>query len=177
MIRNGHSMTDSGHTDPNQGFGGGGAGDFGGGFGGFEDIFIRSSEAAEAVAEDAIRTPKGRSRSAVHMTLSFEEAVSEKTRKSRFRGKKNVIPAMVQGRSRDESGNLFPLSRFGQLNVEQNTPFGRIVNRRVCLHCNGTGKQIKDKCRTCGGDGKVQNARKISVKIPAGIDDGQQLRQ
>ena len=31
----------------------------------------------------------------------------------------------------------------GQLNVEQNTPFGRIVNRRACNYCHGTGKEIK----------------------------------
>ena len=64
----------------------------------------------------------------------------------------------------------------GQLNVEQNTPFGKIVNRRVCNYCNGTGKEIKHKCSTCGGAGKVKKRHKISVKIPAGIDDGQQLR-
>jgi molecular chaperone DnaJ len=64
----------------------------------------------------------------------------------------------------------------GQLNVEQNTPFGRVVNRRVCHHCEGTGKYIKDKCSTCGGKGKVRKRKKISVKVPAGIDHGQQLR-
>ena len=39
----------------------------------------------------------------------------------------------------------------GQLNVEQNTPFGRMVNRRACNHCQGTGKMIKEKCATCHG--------------------------
>src|SRR5690606_30019983 len=43
-------------------------------------------------------------------------------------------------------------------------------------HCGGSGQIIQDKCRTCGGSGRVQKRRKISVKIPAGIDDGQQLR-
>lgn len=51
-----------------------------------------------------------------------------------------------------------------------------MVNRRACHHCNGTGKIIKDKCATCHGDGKVTKRRKINVKIPAGVDDGQQLR-
>ena len=68
------------------------------------------------------------------------------------------------------------MSGSGQVNVEQNTPFGRIVNRRACHHCNGTGKIIKEKCTTCGGDGKVQKRKKINVKIPAGIDNGQQIR-
>jgi len=62
------------------------------------------------------------------------------------------------------------------MNVEQNTPFGRIVNRRVCQHCQGKGKIIKEKCRTCGGEGKVQKQKKIHISIPAGIDEGQQIR-
>ncbi len=40
----------------------------------------------------------------------------------------------------------------------------------------GTGKKIKEKCATCHGTGKVKKRKKINVKIPAGIDDGQQLR-
>ena len=64
----------------------------------------------------------------------------------------------------------------GQLSVEQSTPFGRIVNRRVCHYCNGTGKKIEEKCTTCGGNGRVNKRKKIEVKIPAGVDDGQQIR-
>ncbi|MCF3941813.1 molecular chaperone DnaJ [Oceanobacillus alkalisoli] len=64
----------------------------------------------------------------------------------------------------------------GQLNQEQNTPFGRVVNRRVCHYCNGTGKIIRDKCSTCHGDGRVKKSRKIHITIPAGIDEGQQIR-
>ena len=37
-------------------------------------------------------------------------------------------------------------------------------------------KKLKHKCSTCGGTGKVKKRKKIHVKIPAGIDDGQQLR-
>ncbi|PKR79040.1 molecular chaperone DnaJ [Halalkalibacillus sediminis] len=64
----------------------------------------------------------------------------------------------------------------GQLNVEQNTPFGRVVNRRVCNQCEGTGQEIEDKCTTCGGSGRVKKRKKIDINIPGGIDDGQQIR-
>ncbi|RPF55582.1 molecular chaperone DnaJ [Aquisalibacillus elongatus] len=64
----------------------------------------------------------------------------------------------------------------GQLNMEQNTPFGRVVNRRVCHYCDGTGKQVEEKCQTCGGDGQVKTRKKIDINIPAGVDDGQQIR-
>ncbi|MGM2417730.1 molecular chaperone DnaJ [Bacillus cereus group sp. BceL062] len=67
-------------------------------------------------------------------------------------------------------------SGSGQVRVGQNTPFGRIVNRQACGHCSGTGQMIKEKCMTCHGSGKVRKRKEINVKIPAGIDNGQQIR-
>ena len=43
----------------------------------------------------------------------------------------------------------------------------------TCSRCHGTGKLIHQPCKTCGGDGTVKKRRKITVTIPAGIDDGQ----
>src|SRR5699024_5305920 len=43
-------------------------------------------------------------------------------------------------------------------------------------YCQGTGKIIKDKCTTCDGAGRVKKNVKVKVSIPAGIDDGQQIR-
>ena len=63
-----------------------------------------------------------------------------------------------------------------QESVEQNTPFGRIVNRRTCSKCNGSGKSIPNKCTTCHGAGRVKKRNTIKVNIPAGVDEGQQLR-
>src|SRR5699024_1260490 len=67
-------------------------------------------------------------------------------------------------------------SGSGQLNMEQDTPFGRVVNRRACHHCQGTGKIIPEKCTTCRGEGRVKKQVNIRVSIPAGIDEGQQIR-
>lgn len=44
---------------------------------------------------------------------------------------------------------------------------------RTCSSCGGTGKIIKENCDNCRGKGKVKKQVKISVTIPAGIDDGQ----
>ena len=60
--------------------------------------------------------------------------------------------------------------------MTQDTPFGRIQTKRACNHCQGTGKLIKDKCATCHGKGTVNKRKKIKITIPAGVDDGQQLR-
>ncbi|WP_113927497.1 molecular chaperone DnaJ [Bacillus sp. P14.5] len=164
-----------GHTDPNQGFGGGG--DFGGGFGGFEDIFNTFFGGGGGGRRRDPNAPRAGADLQYTMSVTFEEAVFGKETDIE-------IPKEEECDTCDGSGakpgtkpeTCKHCQGTGQLNVEQNTPFGRIVNRRVCHHCHGTGKFIKEKCNTCGGNGKVQKRRKIHVKIPAGIDEGQQLR-
>ena len=47
---------------------------------------------------------------------------------------------------------------------------------QTCPDCHGTGKIIKEKCPDCGGTGYVSTKKKISVSIPAGIDNGQSVR-
>ncbi len=46
----------------------------------------------------------------------------------------------------------------------------------TCPQCGGQGKVVKDKCKTCGGDGRQPKRRVLSVKIPPGIHDGQAVR-
>jgi molecular chaperone DnaJ len=164
-----------GHTDPNQGFAGGA--DFGGGgFGGFEDIFNTFFGGGGGRRRDP-NAPRQGADLQYTMSLTFEEAVFGKDTEIEIPREEECDTCHGSGAKPGTKVNTCShCNGSGQLNVEQNTPFGRIVNRRVCHYCNGTGKQIKEKCSTCGGAGKVQKRRKISVKIPAGIDDGQQLR-
>ena len=58
----------------------------------------------------------------------------------------------------------------------QQSLFGMVQNVRTCPECNGTGKIIKDKCPDCYGTGYISSKKKISVTIPAGIDNGQSIR-
>ncbi|MED4151668.1 molecular chaperone DnaJ [Priestia aryabhattai] len=164
-----------GHTDPNQGFGGfgGGSSDFGG-FG-FEDIF--SSIFGGGGRRRDPNAPRQGADLQYTMTLSFEEAVFGKETTIEIPREETCETCHGSGaKPGTKVDTCSHCNGSGQLNVEQNTPFGRVVNRRACHHCNGTGKIIKDKCATCHGDGKVTKRRKINVKIPAGVDDGQQLR-
>ena len=47
---------------------------------------------------------------------------------------------------------------------------------RPCTNCGGTGEIIEDPCTTCGGTGTVRRTRSITVRIPAGVIDGQKVR-
>ncbi|MRH43074.1 molecular chaperone DnaJ [Aquibacillus halophilus] len=160
-----------GHTGPqSQGFGGG-AEDFGG-FGDIFDMFFggggrRRDPNAPRQGADLQYT----------MTLKFEEAIFGKDTDIE-------IPKEETCETCDGSGakpgtkpkTCTHCNGSGQLNMEQNTPFGRVVNKRVCHYCQGSGKIIPDKCNTCGGAGKVKKRKKIHIDIPAGIDEGQQIR-
>ncbi|MCI8312523.1 MAG: molecular chaperone DnaJ [Lachnospiraceae bacterium] len=64
----------------------------------------------------------------------------------------------------------------GQVVFTQQSLFGMVQNVRSCPECNGKGKIIKEKCPDCYGTGYIANKKKISVTIPAGIDNGQSIR-
>lgn len=162
-----------GHTDPNQGFGGA---DFGGGFGGFEDIFNTFFGGGTSRRRDP-NAPRQGADLQFSMRISFEEAVFGKETDIEIPREETCDTCNGSGaKPGTKPETCTHCSGTGQQNVEQNTPFGRIVNRRVCQNCSGTGQQIRDKCQMCRGAGKVKKRRKIHVKVPAGIDDGQQLR-
>ena len=64
----------------------------------------------------------------------------------------------------------------GQVVFTQQSLFGVVRNVQACPDCRGTGKIIKSKCTECNGSGYVSKRKKISVSIPAGIDNGQCVR-
>lgn len=63
----------------------------------------------------------------------------------------------------------------GQIKQVQTTILGQMQTMRTCTNCHGTGKVIKEPCETCKGKGNVRNQVKLSVKIPAGVDDNQSI--
>ncbi len=64
----------------------------------------------------------------------------------------------------------------GQVVFTQQSLFGMVRNVQTCPDCRGTGKIIREKCPDCHGSGYITRKRKISVTVPAGIDNGQSIR-
>ena len=64
----------------------------------------------------------------------------------------------------------------GQVQNMRKSGFGMYVQVTTCPTCKGKGKLIETPCSNCHGTGRVRKRRKITVKIPAGIDEGNQLR-
>ena len=48
--------------------------------------------------------------------------------------------------------------------------------QQACPHCGGAGQVVKNPCKTCDGEGRVRDERSLSVKIPAGVDNGDRIR-
>lgn len=161
-----------GHQDPNQGFGGGG---FGGAEGfGFDDIFSTFFGGTRRRDPNAPRKGDDLQYS---MTIDFLDAVFGEETEIEIPKDETCETCDGSGAKPGTSKKTCPYCEgTGQLNVAQDTPFGRMVNRRACHHCEGTGQIIEEKCTTCRGAGKVRKMKKIKVTVPAGVDDGQQLR-
>ncbi|OAI18477.1 molecular chaperone DnaJ [Methylomonas koyamae] len=60
----------------------------------------------------------------------------------------------------------------GQVRMQQ----GFFSVQQTCPTCRGTGKQIKDPCPKCYGQGRVQETKTLNVKVPAGVDTGDRIR-
>jgi len=64
----------------------------------------------------------------------------------------------------------------GQVRRVQQSIFGNFTNIATCPQCHGEGRIVTEPCPQCRGTGKEKQKRRISIKIPAGVDNGTQVR-
>ncbi|MEA1870651.1 MAG: molecular chaperone DnaJ [Candidatus Bipolaricaulota bacterium] len=64
----------------------------------------------------------------------------------------------------------------GQVEYRQQSLLGSFVNVRICPECEGVGEIIDHPCHRCHGSGRVKEKSKISINVPAGVDNGSRLR-
>lgn len=157
-----------GHAGVNPQGGGGGAGDFG-------DIF--SDIFGDIFGGAGGRGGRGGVRKGAdlryNLELDLESAVKGTTVKIR-------IPTAVNCRTCDGTGakkgsspvDCATCNGIGQVRMQQ----GFFSVQQTCPRCQGSGKQIKDPCNTCHGRGQVEEQKTLSVKVPAGVDDGDRIR-
>jgi molecular chaperone DnaJ len=167
---------------PQGGFGGGGQGfgGFGGqGFGGqgtgFEDIF--SQFFGGGGQQQRANSPRQGADLQYRMDLKFEEAVFGKDTKISYDRQALCHTCGGSGAKPGTSPiTCHKCHGSGYIQVQRNTPLGAMMSQEVCDVCRGTGKEIKDKCVDCHGTGHKNERHTIDVKVPAGVEDGQQMR-
>ena len=167
-----------GPDGPQAGFGGGGFGGFsgfeGGGFGGFEDIF--SSFFGGAAGGTRANGPIPGDDLRYDLTISFEEAAKGCEKEINLVRDEQCPTCNGSGAKPGSKVDTCPNCHgTGQERVISNTPFGRIQNVRTCSRCHGEGKIITEPCAKCHGRGKVRVSKRRTIKVPAGIDNGQVL--
>lgn len=164
-----------GFDGPQAGFGQGGYGDFSGfsgGFGGFDDIFSTIFGGASAGARRNGPVPGDDLR--YDLTLSFEEAALGCEKDINLVRDEECPTCHGSGAAPGSKVETCPVCNgSGQERVVSNTPFGRIQNVRTCSRCHGSGKIITEPCPKCKSRGKVRVSKRRTVKIPAGVDNGQ----
>lgn len=134
-----------------------------GGFGGFGGSSRGSSNRKRRGVDKLLR-----------VNLSFEEAV--------FGTKKTInIDVSTDCPNCDGKGGYgerkcSTCHGAGVVTTEQRTMFGSFMSRTTCPNCNGEGVSFDEVCSKCRGTGKIKKNTDIEVKIPAGVDTGNQLR-
>src|SRR6266700_3937760 len=153
---------------------GGGQDPFGSaGFEGFSDIF-------STIFGDFM-DPRGARQNAARgadlrydVQLSLEEAFTgvEKTVTIEALARCEVCNGRGCTRSDNCAKGCSTCGGMGKVRAQQ----GFFVVERTCPNCNGSGEVITDPCANCHGEGRALTQHKLSVKIPAGVDDGSRIR-
>lgn len=172
----GHAGVDPnyGAGGPGGGFGGFDMGDidlgdifgsfFGGGFGGFGGGGQRRNG-----------PQKGESLRA-NLTITFEEAAFGCEKEINLNRTEECDACHGSGCEPGTTAETCPDCRgTGVVRVQQRTGGFAFSSTAPCSRCRGTGKIIHSPCKSCGGSGSVKKSKRITVTIPAGIDDGQAI--
>ncbi len=155
------------------GLGGAAGGPGSGGFGGFGDIFgdvfADIFGGASTRGQQSYRGADLR----YNLELNLEQAVFGDTVKIRFPAWANCDTCHGTGAAAGSQPQTCPTCRGnGQIRTQQ----GFFTVQQTCPHCRGSGKIISNPCRDCRGQGRVQKQKTLSVKVPAGVDDGDRIR-
>ena len=135
-----------------------------GGLGGFGDLFGRAGRQT--------RTAKGADLTA-ELQIAFEESLEGLTRSIAVKGQATCPDCRGTGARAGTIPDICPACS-GQGTSVQNQ--GMFSFSRPCHQCQGSGRMIKDPCPGCRGRGARHRIRKVHVKIPAGVKDGNRLR-
>jgi molecular chaperone DnaJ len=158
--------------------GGTGADPFGGaaGFGGFSDIFDAVFGGGMAGAARRARPAQG-SDLRYDLRISFEEAVLGVEKEIEFPVLGRCDTCGGSGAKEGSEPQQCPqCNGRGETRSIRQTMLGQMVNVTACPRCRGEGKIVEDPCATCRGEGRTERRRSLRVTIPAGIDEGHQIR-
>jgi molecular chaperone DnaJ len=156
---------------------GGAPGDFGGfgpsGFGDIFDMFFGDMRSAQPRRNG----PQRGSDLRYDLEITLEEAFTGVTKEIQF---SHLFQCETCKGSGAAPGSLIVAcercSGSGVMRTVRQTPLGQFVTQTTCSNCAGEGHVTSTPCPTCAGRGRTEVERKLTVKVPAGVDDGSRIR-
>lgn len=164
-----------GTTDSNN-FGSGGfnSGGFGSGGMNFSDIFSDFfSEVGGRSSSSRNNVDNSGSDLRYNIEISLEEAFKGSNKEISFAVNQECHKCAATGSASKAKPSICgSCSGSGRVRAQQ----GFFVVEQSCNQCRGTGQTIKDPCSKCHGSGRLNQNKKLKVKIPAGVDNGTRIR-
>ena len=137
----------------------------------FEDVFSDIFGGGRTRAGGRRAAKRGRDRE-LSLEIPLEEAAAGTIKRIRIPGESACEECAGSGARRGSS--VKTCATCGGAGRVQSRR-GSFIVQQTCPHCRGEG-EFRDPCPTCGGAGRIKKARTLSIKIPAGIDDGEVIR-
>lgn len=162
-----------GTVDPRMGGAGPDVGDIFGGFG-MDDLF---SVFFGGMTANAQRVRQQGRDIAVQVVISLEEAAFGVAKEIALNRLVPCDECGATGSSDGAASSACPdCGGTGQRRVQQRTFLGVMQTLSPCQRCGATGKVVESPCAECSGQGRVPDREHVTFDIPAGIDDGMQIR-
>ena len=168
-----------GHAGVDASMGGGAGGAGFGGFGGFGDVFedifeniFTGGRAGPGAGSRQSHAERGNDLQ-MAIELSLEEAALGKSVEVDIYHQSSCKTCSGSGaKPGTKPKNCETCAGMGQVRIQQ----GFFSIQQTCPACHGQGKIIVDKCSDCRGDGRIRVPKKLTVKIPAGVDQDDRIR-
>jgi molecular chaperone DnaJ len=150
----------------------------------FDDIFSRFSDifgGGDIFGGASGGSGRGKRRSAgipgedmkMRITLTLDEIAFGVEKKLKV--KKHLKCTTCKGTGAESDEDFMTCSTcngMGEVRQVSRTMFGQFVNVQACPTCMGEGRVIRNKCKKCGGEGRIRGEETVSVKIPSGVSSG-----
>jgi len=147
------------------------------GFGGFSDIFDAFFGGGAGAASARRGRPQPGADLRYDLRISFEEAVKGTEKELEFSVLQRCETCGGNGAKPGTEPITCPqCNGRGEVRSVRQTMLGQMVNVSACPRCSGEGKIVETPCDTCHGEGRTERKRSLRVTIPAGIDEGHQIR-
>ncbi|HTK70424.1 MAG TPA: molecular chaperone DnaJ [Candidatus Eisenbacteria bacterium] len=142
--------------------------DFGGagGMGGFGDVFEEGGRGGRA------RERRGNTLE-IRLPLTLEEIATGTEKVVKIRHMRVCGTCKGSGAKPGTEKKTCPVCHgSGQVRMVQRSIFGQMINITTCDRCHGEGQIVESPCDTCHGEGRVRQQSEISIKVPAGVSNG-----